>query len=151
MISDVSFRLLKPEDELWEKLAAFAEACSWSAGKSLAREMREGVFSGWETVIAALDGEGICGFCNVSPKDCMPQLDYTPYVGYVFVDEAHRGHRVSERMIGFSADYLKSVGFGEVYLTSDHVNLYEKYGFTAIDRQPAYWGGMETIYRKALE
>ena len=150
MDGGVTFRVLAQSDALWERVAAYAERCSWGAGASLAREMREGALSDWETVIAALDGDEICGFCNVSKKDCMPELCYTPYVGYVFVDEAYRGHRLSQRMIEAAADYLKSVGFSEIYLTSDHVNLYEKYGFRAIDRRRAFWGGLETIYRKEI-
>ena len=43
-------------------------------------------------------------------------------------------------------DYLKSVGFDKVYLVSDHVNLYEKYGFRVIDRKIAPWGSEEKIY-----
>ena len=150
MNSNVTFRVLARSDALWERAAEYAEKCSWQAGASLAREMREGALSGWETVIAALDGDKICGFCSVSKKDCMPELPYTPYVGYVFIDEAHRGRRLSQRMIEAAAGYLKSVGFSEIYLTSDHVNLYEKYGFEAIDRRRAFWGGMETIYRKEI-
>jgi|GEM_PF-174939 len=142
--------LLSPEHPLWERVADYAQSCSWDAGKALARDMRNRVFSGWEAVVAALDGDRICGYCSVSKKDCMPELPYTPYVGFVFVDEAYRGRRLSRRMLDFAADYLKSVGFHEVYLASDHVNLYEKYGFAAVDRKRAFWGGMETIYRKEL-
>ena len=150
MDGSVTFRVLAKTDALWEDVAAYAEACSWRAGVSLAHDMRGGAFEDWETVIAALDGAAVCGFCTVSKKDCMPDLPYTPYVGYVFVDEACRGRRLSEKMIAFAGEYLKGLGFHEMYLTSDHVNLYEKYGFTAIDRQQAFWGGLETIFRKAL-
>ena len=146
-----SFRVLSPGGPLWEKTAAYAQACSWRAGESLARAMRTGALTGWETVIAALDETGaLCGFCTISRHDCMPDLAYTPYIGYVFVDEAHRGRRLSQAMIAFASEHLKELGFGEVYLTSDHEGLYEKYGFEPIDRHRAYWGGLETIYRKSL-
>jgi hypothetical protein len=45
-------------------------------------------------------------------------------------------------------DYLKGVGFDQVYLVSDHENLYEKYGFRVIDRKIAPWGSEEKIYMK---
>ena len=32
-----SFRVLSPGGPLWEKTAAYAQACSWSAGESPAR------------------------------------------------------------------------------------------------------------------
>ena len=55
-------------------------------------------------------------------------VHYTPYIGYLFVDEKWRGNRLSQRLIIYSMSYLKSVGFDKVYLVSDHENLYEKYG-----------------------
>jgi len=144
------FRLITETDEIWEDVRAYAQACSWRAGASLAASMAGHAFAGWERVAVALDGGRICAFGTVSHTDCIPGLSYTPYVGYVFVDEAYRGNRLSERLIQFCADYLKSVGFHEMHLISDHIGLYEKYGFSVIDRQIAPWGSEEKIYRKTI-
>ena len=144
------FKLLAPGDALWEPLRAYAAGCSWRAGKSLAGAMGAGAFTGWERVIAAAEGETLCGYCTVTATDCIPGLPYTPYIGYVFVDEAFRGRRVSERMLAFASDYLRSAGFDRAYLVSDHENLYEKYGFKVIDRRLAPWGELEKIYMRRL-
>ena len=40
--------------EKWESVAAFAESCSWGAGKTLARLMRAGEFKAWERVFPPL-------------------------------------------------------------------------------------------------
>ena len=135
-------------DEMWENVKAYAENCSWRAGKSLANNMNSNAFSDWERVIIAVDKEDICGFCTVTKTDCIPDVDYTPYIGYLFVDEAYRGNRLSEKLIQYAMNYLKSVGFDKVYLVSDHVNLYEKYGFRVIDRKIAPWGTEEKIYMR---
>ncbi|MCL2343968.1 MAG: hypothetical protein FWC62_08760, partial [Firmicutes bacterium] len=45
----------------------------------------------------------------------------------------------------------KELGFDRVYLTTDHVNLYEKYGFVKIDEGLAYYGDVESIYTQSLE
>lgn len=144
------FRTITETDEIWEDVRAYAQACSWRAGAALAASMADHSFEDWERVAVALDDECICAFCAAAKTDCIPGLSYTPYIGYVFVDEAYRGNRLSERLIQFAADYLKSVGFQEMYLISDHVGLYEKYGFSVIDRQMAPWGTEEKIYRKAI-
>lgn len=112
----------------------------------MADAMDNGAFSGWERVIAALDNERICGYCTVASADCFPDVDYTPYIGYLFVGEEYRGHRLSQKMIQHAMDYLKSVGFDRVHIVSDHENLYEKYGFEVIDRKTAPWGSEEKIY-----
>ena len=53
-------------------------------------------------------------------------------------------------MIEFAMRHLKSIGFDRVYVVSDHENLYEKYGFTVIDKKIAPWGEEEKIYMQKL-
>ena len=142
----MTFELLTASSDKWNSLIRYAEACPWSAGKALAQAMTNNAFTDWERVLAALDGGNICGYCTIAKTDCIPDASYTPYIGFLFVDEAYRGRRLSQQMIQYAMDYLKSLGFPSVYLVSDHENLYEKYGFTLIDRKMAYWGSMEKIY-----
>ena len=97
-------------DELWDIVKKYAENCSWRAGKSLAENMNNNAFTDWERVIIAVDKENICGFCTVAKTDCIPDVVYTPYIGYLFVDEAYRGNRLSEKLIQYAMSYLKSVG-----------------------------------------
>lgn len=137
-------------DEVWNSVKDYAEKCSWRAGKSLADLMTRQAFVDWERVIVAFDQESICGFCTVIKEDCIPDAAYTPYIGYVFVGEEYRGRRLSEKLIRYAMAYLKSVGFDRVYLVSDHVNLYEKYGFHVIDRKMVPWGAQEKIYMQKL-
>ncbi|MBQ8638975.1 MAG: GNAT family N-acetyltransferase [Lachnospiraceae bacterium] len=137
-------------DRRWNDVKDYAGHCSWRAGKSLASLMEQQMFSEWEGVIAAFDQEKICGYCTVSKTDCIPEVSYTPYIGYVFVGEEYRGKRLSQKLIENAMEYLKTVGFEEVYLISDHENLYEKYGFEVIDRRIAPWGTEEKIYFRRI-
>ena len=141
---------LTAADAEWNVLADYAENCSWGAGRTLAEEMRQNHFTGWERVILAEDHGRIAGYCTVSGTDCIPDVPYTPYIGMLFVGEEYRGKRLSQRMIDDASEYLKELGFSEVYLVSDHENLYEKYGFQVIDEKMAPWGRMQKIYRKGL-
>ena len=142
----MNYQSITASDELWCKVRNYAENCSWKAGKALANTMDNNVFQDWERVIVALDNGKICGYCTAAKTDCIPNVPYTPYIGFLFVDEAYRGNRLSQQIISYAMDYLKSVGFDKVYLVSDHVNLYEKYGFRVIDRKIAPWGSEEKIY-----
>ena len=142
----VTLELLTASSPLWEQVKDYARHCSWRAGKALAQRMDSSAFSSWERVVVALQSEKICGFCTVVKEDCIPGVPYSPYIRCVFVGEPYRGRRLSQKMIGFSIDYLKSIGFHKVYLVSDHDGLYEKYGFQVVDRQPAPWGSLEKIY-----
>ncbi|MBB6673663.1 GNAT family N-acetyltransferase [Cohnella nanjingensis] len=133
-------------DKLWQDVAEYAESCSWKAGAALAKQMRKRFFSDWERVFAALDGNHITGYCTLAKTDCIPDISYTPYIGFMFVGEQYRGNRISEKLILSALAYAKELGFDKVYLVSDHVNLYEKYGFVKIDEKEAPWGVMETIF-----
>ena len=146
----MNFIEITPTDDLWERVMRFAQNCSWNGGKSLFQRMCDNAFSDWERVIVALHENDIAGYCTVSKTDCIPNISYTPYIGFLFVDETYRGHRLSQKLISHAMTYLKSTGFHHVFWVSDHENLYEKYGFRVIDRKPAPWGEMEKIYMQEL-
>ena len=133
--------------ELWEKTIAFAENCSWRAGAELARLMREDVFHGWERVFTAVAGGNIAGFCTLTEKDELPpEAPYTPFIGFVFVDESFRGRRISEQMIRKAVSYAGENGFDKVYLMSGEVGLYEKYGFTKIGDFATIYGDTDQLF-----
>lgn len=144
----MQFIAITSSDEMWEKVIQFAQNCSWGAGKSLAQNMADNAFTDWERVIVALHGREIAGYCTAAKSDCIPNVSYTPYIGYLFVDEKYRGQRLSQKLISYAMSYLQAQGFQQVYLVSDHENLYEKYGFKVIDKKMAPWGEMEKIYYK---
>ena len=142
----MNFRIITSPNELWCKVRNYTESCSWGAGKTLASAMDNNGFNDWERVIVAVDNEKVCGYCTVSKTDCIPDVDYTPYIGFLFVGEEYRGNRLSQQLIEYAIDYIKNVGYNKVYIVSDHENFYEKYGFHVIDRKIAPWGSEEKIY-----
>lgn len=117
---------LRPGDALWEAVAAYAEGCSWRAGKGLAQQMRESRFQEWERVFTLVE------------VDCL-DVPYRPFIGYVFVGEPYRGRRLSERLIRAAMAYAGGLGYPQVYICTDHIGLYEKYGFRKIGEAPAPW------------
>lgn len=146
----MNFLSITSDDHMWEKVRQFAANCSWGAGKSLSQNMSDNTFTDWERVIVALYENNIAGYCTVAKSDCISNVPYTPYIGYLFVDEKYRGHRLSQKLISYAMSYLRTLNFSQVFLVSDHENLYEKYGFKVIDKKPAPWGEMEKIYMREL-
>ena len=149
----MEIKVLLPGDLLWETVADFAENCIWPAGKALAERMRGEKFRGWECVIAAFDENKVAGFCVLSETDCLPDAPYCPWIGFVFVDIPYRGNRLSASLIDAAAAQARTAGFDRIFLVSDHLGLYEKYGFTAIDRRPAPWNQLktETIFMREMD
>lgn len=138
------------DDDMWQEVSQFAQSCSWRAGKALSQSMSDNAFTAWERVIVALHENDIAGYCTVAKSDCIPNVPYTPYIGYMFVDEKYRGQRLSQKLISYAMSYLKTLGFHQVFLVSDLENFYEKYGFKVIDKKVAPWGKLEKIFMHEL-
>lgn len=144
--------LMTPEHPYWKETASFAENCSWKAGPVLAEKMNENQFSSWERVCAVCVDRKIVGFCTFTEKDELPDAYmFTPFIGFVFVDEAHRGKRLSEQMIRCVAAYAREIGYQNIYLMSGEVGLYEKYGFIKLGNYPTIYGSVDQLFRMEME
>lgn len=65
-------------------------------GKSLADAMDRHLLTEGERVMIALEDQKICRYCTAARTDCIPDVSYTPYIGYLFVGEEYRGNRLSQ-------------------------------------------------------
>lgn len=141
---------IERDSSYWKKLIEFAENCSWEAGKHLADIMRNNEFKEWESVFAALANSEIVGFCTFLKTDYYPENRYSPWISTIFVSESFRGRRVSQKMIESVMKYAKKVGFSKVFIPSDIIGLYEKYGFVKIDELLNYGGDVDNIFAKEI-
>lgn len=136
----IEIYLMTAEHTYWKETISFAERCLWKAGSYLAKKMQENEFNEWERVCAVCVNGKVAGFSTFTEKDELSgQYDFTPFIGFVFVDERYRGKRLSELMIQKIISYAKELGYKKVYIMSGEIGLYEKYGFVKL-------GDYETIY-----
>ena len=134
----------------FEKLIAYASKCSWLAGPHLADMLKNDVFTDWESAFAAIENEQIVGFCTFMKTDYYPDNKYCPWISSVFVGEEYRGRRISQRMIEEVIEHAKMCRFSAVYIPSDMVGFYEKYGFEKIDELRNYGGDIDSIFVKYI-
>lgn len=147
----MQFYVMSKEHPMWEKTIRYAECCSWKAGPYLAHMMRSGNLTDIERVIIACEDDEIIGFCTLSEKDELPdKYDYTPFIGFVFVDENSRGKRISEKLIDTASEYALSIGYKYVYILSGETGLYEKYGFKKIGDVDTIYGSVDQLFQKKL-
>lgn len=137
---------------LWDATISFAEACSWKAGPFLAQRMRNNEFADIERVIVATEGNKPVAYCTFALKDELPETsEYTPFIGFMFVDEKCRGKRISEKLIEVASEYAKSLGYKTIYILSGEIGLYEKYGFEKICDAETIYGTVDQLFQKRLE
>lgn len=126
--------------QYWKETISLAEKCSWKAGTFLSKKMQRDEFKQWERVCAVCVNGKVAGFSTFMERDELSeQYDFTPFIGFVFIDERYRGKRLSEMMVQSIISYAEELGYKKVYIMSGEVGLYEKYGFVKL-------GDYETVY-----
>ena len=141
---------MEKQSSYWQKLIDYGEHCSWDAGKHLAYMLRENKFTDWESAFIAVEADEIVGYCTFLKTDYYPENRYSPWISCIFVDEAWRGRRISQKMIEKAITYAKEQHFSKVYIPSDMLGFYEKYGFTKIDELMNYSGDMDHVFMKEI-
>ena len=105
----------------------------WRAGAFLRRLLMEGTFfdemGERSRVLLLTDGDELISFCTYAEKDDIQPTELTPWVGFVYTFPAHRGHRYAGLLFDEVERLAKEEGVEEVYLSTNHVGLYEKYGW----------------------
>ena len=117
----------------------------------LAKRMRENDFAENERVLVALENDDIAGFCTFANKDELPaEYDFSPFIGFMFVYEKYRGHRLSGKLIDAACGIAKEQGFSTVYIMSGEVGLYEKYGFEKLGDYATIYGTTDQLFSKKM-
>lgn len=112
--------------------------------------LRNWDFTDWETMFVALVNNQIVGMASIAKTDYYPMPEIYPWVSSIFAAEEYRGHRISERLIEAANQYAKSLGFKETYIPSEHIGLYEKYGYHYVKDIVNYSNGIDRLYVKQL-
>lgn len=148
----IEIHLMTAEHTYWKETISFAEKCSWKAGPFLAKKMKENEFKEWERVCAVCVDGKVAGFSTFTEKDELSeQYDFTPFIGFAFVDERYRGKRLSEMMIQSIISYAKELGYEKVYIMSGEIGLYEKYGFVKLGDYETIYGSVDQLFVQPIE
>ena len=123
-------------------------ACEWRAAKHLARLLEQGSFHrevGEGTLCLLTDGDKLVSFVTLAERDCV-DVPYGPWIGFVHTAPEYRGHRHVGKLIDHACAAAHEQGAARVYLCTDHVGLYEKYGFTYLENRVSIYGEDSRIY-----
>lgn len=148
---EIKIEKLQSNSNLWNQTIAYANNCSWNVGRHLAKLLEQDDFQDFEGVFIALIGNNIIGFCTFLETDYYPENRYFPWISSIFVDEEYRGNRISEKLIQSAINHARIFGFDKVYIPSNIIGLYEKYGFCKIDELENYDGDIDNIFMKEIQ
>lgn len=107
--------------------------CDWGAGQYLEKLLREGKLKqlvGESTkVLMLVDGDKLVSFCTFAEKDDIQPTDLTPWIGWVYTFPDYRGKRYAGKLLGHAEALAKEAGIKNIYISTNHIGLYEKYGY----------------------
>ena len=76
-----------------------------------------------------LNGDRIIGGMGVIENDFHDRKDLTPNVCAVYTEEAFRGQGIAGRLLNIVVEDMRSKGISPLYLITDHIGFYERYGW----------------------
>lgn len=98
-----------------------------------------------------LEDEGeIIGCAGLLINDFISRMDLCPWISSMYIEEKRRGNAYGALLIDHIRQDAKKAGFSQLYLCTDHVGYYEKYGFTHIGTGYHPWGESSRIYECEL-
>ena len=81
---------------------------------------------GW---FLCLDENKIVAGLGVIDNDFHNRKDLSPNICAVYTEEAYRNHGIAGKLLNMAVEDCRQKGITPVYLVTDHINFYEKYGW----------------------
>lgn len=76
---------------------------------------------------------------------------WSPWIGFVFTYPEYRGQRLSEKLIFHAESFaVKEFNAEYTYISTEHIGLYEKYGYELFTECTTVWGDETRVLRKKI-
>ena len=76
-----------------------------------------------------MDGDRIIAGMGVRENDFHDRKDLTPNICAVYTEEKYRGQGIAGKLLNMVVTDLKEKGISPVYLITNHIGFYERYGW----------------------
>lgn len=124
----------------------------WKAGQFLYDLLKKGELqniAGQNVKLLLLtDGDELVSFCTYAEKDDIQPTDLSPWIGFVYTFPNRRGQHFVGLLFEEIAKIAESENTAQVYISTNHVGLYEKYGCSFYKMMTDIGGEPSRVYIK---
>lgn len=92
----------------------------------------------------------IIGCAGLITNDFISRMDLYPWVCAVYIESNHRGNEYGALLLEKAKEDAVKGGFSSLYLCTNHIGYYEKYGFNYLGKGYHPWGDESRIYEIKL-
>lgn len=93
-----------------------------------------------------LDGDRIIGSYGLIENDFMVRKDLMPWLCALYVEESERRKGFGRELLEHGRQEAFNLGFPNVYLCTDHIGYYEKYGWRFFGMEDSEFDGKTRVY-----
>ena len=127
----------------------------WGAGKFLyellsENKLKEAVGEKVK-VLMLTEGDTLMSFCTYADKDDIQPTELTPWIGFVYTFPEHRGHRCMGELFAEIKRLAKTEQVQDIYISTNHVGLYEKYGCEFYQMMTDMSGEPSRVYKMHVD
>lgn len=126
----------------------------WGAAGFLYELLSKGTFHDTvgerSKVLLLTDSDNLVSFCTYAEKDDIQPTDLTPWMGFVYTFPEYRGHHYVGLLMEEIERLARKDGVSEVYISTNHIGLYEKYGCEFKAEMKDMAGEMARVYVKKI-
>ena len=129
-MEELSFITLRDDPSYKEALAEWFHI-KWGVAKKAYLECMDAYLSGNSELgwYLCRDGNRIVGGLGVIENDFHDRKDLSPNICAVYIEEAYRKKGIAGKLLNMAVEDLRQKGITPVYLVSDHIGFYERYGW----------------------
>ncbi len=130
------------------------EKANWGAAVFLHELLSKGTFfevvGENSRVLLLTEEDKLISFCTYAEKDDIQPTDLSPWMGFVYTFPEYRGNRY----VGILMDEVERLasidGVSAVYISTNHIGLYEKYSCEFIMETQDMNGESTRVYAKQI-
>ena len=126
----------------------------WGASSFLHELLSKGKFfeaiGDGSKVLLLTDGDELISYCTYARWDDIQPTELTPWMGFIYTFPKHRGHRYAGLLFKEIERLAWEEGVTAVYISTNHIGLYEKYGCEFLTMMDDMDGNPSRVYVKKL-